>query len=125
MPRPLRHLYALLVVLVGWVFFRAESLTAAAGLLRAMAGFSPALPTPYGVAWYLTPEVLLAMAAGAAGSAPLWPAMAARLAQPSPAGPRFGPLASALTCAALAAIFAGCAMLIAAHTYNPFIYFRF
>ena len=25
----------------------------------------------------------------------------------------------------LAAIFAGCVMLIAAHTYNPFIYFRF
>jgi alginate O-acetyltransferase complex protein AlgI len=125
MPRPIRHLYALLVVLVGWVFFRAESLTAAAGLLRAMAGFSPALPTPYGVAWYLTPEVLLAMAAGAVGSAPVWPALAARLAQPSLAGPRLGPLASALTCAALAAIFAGCAMLIAAHTYNPFIYFRF
>jgi hypothetical protein len=65
------------------------------------------------------------MAAGAAGSAPVWPALAARLAQPSASGPRLGPLPSALTCAALAAIFAGCAMLIAAHTYNPFIYFRF
>ena len=35
------------------------------------------------------------------------------------------PLPSVLTCAALAAVFAGCVMLIAAHTYNPFIYFRF
>jgi alginate O-acetyltransferase complex protein AlgI len=124
-PRALRHVYALLVVMVGWVFFRAESLTGAAGLLRAMAGFSPADPTAYGVTWYLTPELLLAIAAGIAGSAPVWPALAARWARTSPDGPALGPLASGLTCAALAAIFAGCAMLIAAHTYNPFIYFRF
>jgi alginate O-acetyltransferase complex protein AlgI len=125
MPRALRHAYALLVVMVGWVFFRAESLTGAAGLLQAMAGFSPAHPTAYGVTWYLTPELLLAIAAGVVGSAPVWPALASRWARPSPEGPRVGPLSSALTCAALAAIFAGCAMLIAAHTYNPFIYFRF
>ena len=125
LPRPARHLYALLIVIVGWVFFRADTLTGAAGMLRAMAGFSPALPTAYGVGWYLTPEVALAMAAGVAGSAPIWPAIAARLAQPSADGPRFGPLTSVLTFAVLAAVFAGCAMLIAAHTYNPFIYFRF
>lgn len=125
MPRLLRHLYALLVVMVGWVFFRADSLGAALGVLRAMAGFGPGLPTPYGVSWYLTPEVALAMAAGVAGSAPLWPAIAARLARPADDGPRFGALTSALTCAGLAAVFAACAMLIAAHTYNPFIYFRF
>ena len=82
-------------------------------------------PTAYGVTWYLTPELLLALAAGIAGSAPVWPAVAARWARPSADGPRLGLLASSLTCAALAAIFAGCAMLIAAHTYNPFIYFRF
>ena len=125
LPRLPRHAYALLVAMVGWVFFRADTLAGAVGMLQAMAGFSPARPTPYGVAWYLTPEVMLALAAGIAGSAPVWPALAARWARPSPEGPRFGPLPSALTCAALAAIFAGCAMLIAAHTYNPFIYFRF
>jgi alginate O-acetyltransferase complex protein AlgI len=124
-PRAIRHAYALLVVIVGWVLFRAESLASAGGVLRAMAGFSPALPTPYGVTWYLTPEVALALAAGAAGSAPLWQRFGARVPMPRPDGTRLSPAASALTCAALAAIFAGCAMLIAAHTYNPFIYFRF
>ena len=125
MPRPLRHAYALLVAMIGWVFFRAETLTGAVGMLQAMAGLGPAHPTAYGVAWYLTPEVVLAMAAGIAGSTPMWPALAARWASSTPEGPRVGPLPSALTCAALAVIFAGCAMLIAAHTYNPFIYFRF
>ena len=125
LPRVLGHVYALFVVMVGWVFFRADSLESALGVLRAMAGFSLGQPTPYGVSWYLTPEVALAMAAGVAGSAPFWPAIGARLARPSTEGPRFGALTSAFTVAALAAVFAGCAMLIAAHTYNPFIYFRF
>ena len=48
-------------------------------MLRAMAGASPALPTPYGVGWYLTPEVALALAAGAVGSTPLGAGRAARL----------------------------------------------
>jgi alginate O-acetyltransferase complex protein AlgI len=108
--------------MVGWVFFRADSLTGAAGLLQAMAGFSPAHPTAYGVTWYLTPELLLAIAAGVAGSAPVWPALASRWADRR-GWPRLGPLPSAL--AAARRPFAGCAMLIAAHTYNPFIYFRF
>jgi alginate O-acetyltransferase complex protein AlgI len=125
LPRLLGHVYALLVVMVGWVFFRADSLGAALGVLQAMAGFSPGQPTAYGVSWYLTPEVALAMAAGVVGSAPLWRTLGARLAWPSQEEPRFGAVTSALTCAALAAVFAGCAMLIAAHTYNPFIYFRF
>jgi alginate O-acetyltransferase complex protein AlgI len=124
-PSVLRHVYALLVVMVGWVFFRAESLASAGGVLQAMAGFGPALPTPYGVAWYLTPEVAVAMAAGVVGSTPLWPALSARMARASADGGRLGALPSALVCAALAALFAGCVMLIAAHTYNPFIYFRF
>jgi alginate O-acetyltransferase complex protein AlgI len=90
-----------------------------------MAGFSPALPTAYGVTWYLTPEVAAAMAAGIVGSTPLVQAISARLMRARGEGDRLGPLPSALTCAALAALFAGCVMLIAAHTYNPFIYFRF
>jgi len=124
-PRPLRHLYALVVVMVGWVFFRADSLAGAVGMLKAMAGSSPALPTPYELSWYLTPEVLLAIAAAIVGSTPLWPRLASRLAQPVDDGRVLGPLPSALAGVALAAVFVGCAMLIAAHTYNPFIYFRF
>jgi alginate O-acetyltransferase complex protein AlgI len=122
LPRPLRHLYALMVVMVGWVFFRAESLAGAVGVLQAMAGLSAARPTPYAVGWYLTPEVALAIAAGVAGAMPVWARLGARLMS---ADGRLGPLASAATCAGLVVVFAGCAMLIAAHTYNPFIYFRF
>ena len=40
-PQLLRHLYLLLVVMVGWVFFRANTLPDAVGMLKAMAGLFP------------------------------------------------------------------------------------
>ena len=60
----LGHVYTLLVVMVGWVFFRADTLTDAVAFLRAMAGMGIALPTPFAAAWYFTPELWLAFAAG-------------------------------------------------------------
>ncbi|MGH9141876.1 MAG: MBOAT family O-acyltransferase, partial [Vicinamibacterales bacterium] len=113
------HLYTLLVVMIGWVFFRAETLSGAIGFLEALAGFTAAAPTPYTVAWYLTPELWLALAAGAVGSAPWVPALAAQVDD----GRNWAmPLVNA---AALTALLVLSIMSMAARTYNPFIYFRF
>jgi alginate O-acetyltransferase complex protein AlgI len=125
---PLQHAYALLVVMVGWVFFRADTLTGALAFLGAMAGLSPALPTPYPVAWYLTPELWLALLAGTIGSMPVIPALAGRIERERIADsrPRLAlSLADALGTAALAALLVASVMQMAARTYNPFIYFRF
>jgi alginate O-acetyltransferase complex protein AlgI len=111
------HAYTLTVVMAGWVFFRAETLPGAIAYLRALAGLSLAMPTPFTVQWYLTPELWLALAAGVIGSMPWIPALA-RDREPSWT---FG-LAST---AALVALLAACVMQMAARTYNPFIYFRF
>jgi alginate O-acetyltransferase complex protein AlgI len=111
------HAYTLTVVMAGWVFFRAETLPGAIAYLRALAGLSLAMPTPFTVQWYLTPELWLALAAGVIGSVPWIPALA-RDREPSWT---FG-LAST---AALVALLAACVMQMAARTYNPFIYFRF
>jgi len=116
-PRPVRHAYLLLVVMIGWVFFRAETLPGAIAFLRAMAGQSPAMPTPYGVMWYLTPELWLAIGAGAIGSIPWVPALAREREHSWALG-----LAST---AALAVLLLASIMQVAARTYNPFIYFRF
>jgi alginate O-acetyltransferase complex protein AlgI len=125
---PLRHAYLLLVVMVGWVFFRADTLTQAITFLRAMAGRPGALPTPYAPAYYLTPEVLLALAAGVIGSTPIVPALArwrervaARNAGPSVIGWSL----DAAETVALGAVLVASMMQVAARTYNPFIYFRF
>ncbi|MGE5242604.1 MAG: MBOAT family O-acyltransferase [Betaproteobacteria bacterium] len=122
-----QHLYALAVAMIGWVFFRADTLPGALAFLKAMAGLGPAAPTTYTVWWYLTPELWIALAAGAIGSAPVVPALARwrdsamEKAPGSGAAWAFG-LAST---ASLAALLVASVTQMAARTYNPFIYFRF
>jgi alginate O-acetyltransferase complex protein AlgI len=108
--------------MIGWVFFRAETLPGAIAFLKAMAGLSPALPAPLTVGWYLSNDVLLALAAGIIGSTPWVPALAARLARER-GDQTLG--IEAIGTAAIAAVLLASIMHVAARTYNPFIYFRF
>ena len=117
------HVYTLAVVIVGWVFFRAETLPSAMAFLKAMAGLSTAAPTPYTVGWYLTPELWLALIAGAIGSTPWLPELTARLARAHP--PEGSWRLQLLTTTALMALLFASILQMAARTYNPFIYFRF
>jgi alginate O-acetyltransferase complex protein AlgI len=117
------HAYTLLVVMIGWVFFRADTLRGAVAFLKAMAGLSPALPTAFTLSFYLTPELGLALVAGVIGSTPWVPALAARLGR-STAPPRRRAV-EALGTATLVALMVASILQIAARTYNPFIYFRF
>lgn len=128
MPRVVRHTYVLLVVMVGWVFFRADSIAGAAAMLRAMVGLGAGQPTAYALEWYLTPELLLALLVGAIGSTPIVPMVAGRLTRArgtTADEPALGWLPSAAATAALVALLTASLMLMAARTYNPFIYFRF
>jgi alginate O-acetyltransferase complex protein AlgI len=125
--RPLRHAYLLLVVMVGWVFFRAETLPQAASFLRAMAGLGAAQPTPYAVAYFLTPELWLALVAGAIGATPVVPALLRWRSERAQQGSN-AVLTWALDAAGTAAVSAlmiASLMQVASRTYNPFIYFRF
>jgi len=110
------HVYTLLVVMVGWVFFRAETLTGAIGFLKALFALNVTSPAPLRVGFFLTPEVWMALIAGAIGSTPWIPALAKR-----------GRSAwlEALSTAALAGALFASILQMAARTYNPFIYFRF
>jgi alginate O-acetyltransferase complex protein AlgI len=120
---PLTHAYTLLVVIIGWVFFRADTLAYAAEFLNAMAGLGRARPTAFPPAFYLTPELWLALIAGVIGSMPWVPALSTRVERdPDPA--RRTPI-QALSAAALVALLVASILQMAARTYNPFIYFRF
>ena len=127
LPQPLRHVYALLVVMVGWVIFRADTLAGAMAMLAAMAGVGGAVPAVYAPAWFWNTEMLLAVGAGIVGSTPLLPALARRLAAPGDSeGVRVlrwqGSMAAML---GLTALLVASLMLSASRSYNPFIYFRF
>jgi alginate O-acetyltransferase complex protein AlgI len=123
---PLRHVYLMLVVMIGWVFFRADTLTGAIDFLKAMAGLSVPAASPYTLAWYLPVDVRLALVAGIIGSAPIVPALVrwrARVEQR--AGLLRAMLVDATAAAALLAVFGVAILHVAARSYNPFIYFRF
>ncbi|MGE3513032.1 MAG: MBOAT family protein [Vicinamibacterales bacterium] len=124
---PLRHLYVLLVVMIGWVFFRAETLPAALTFLGAMAGRPASAPTPYAVSWFVTPVVLMALGAGVVGSLPVGPFLQrwrARVVAGAPASPAATGVAVA-SAGVIGLTLVAAIVQIAARTYNPFIYFRF
>jgi len=120
---PWRHVYLLLVVMVSWVFFRASTLSHAWSFLAAMVGLSPASGIEHPLGLYADPLTLLALTAGAIGSMPIVPALGRRLASLPGLSVEIG--ASAFKLAAMASILLTSVMLLAAGTYNPFIYFRF
>jgi len=122
-PRPLRHGYTMLVVLVSWVFFRAATLPEAMGVLRAMAGLSPGSGREHSLALYLDPEKGLALVAAAICCTPVLAAIKRWHARTA-GGALEAPMAFAGV-AGLAAMLVASAVLLAAGTYNPFIYFRF
>ncbi|MCW5893554.1 MAG: MBOAT family protein [bacterium] len=124
-PRVVQHAYASLVVLVGWVFFRADSWPQAAAMLRAMVGLGAAESVQFHVALYADHLVLLAMAAGIVAATPLAPAARASLARLKERAPQHALVGEFVGFAAVAGLFLLAAARLAAGTYNPFIYFRF
>lgn len=73
--RPFRHVYTLVVVMGGWVFFRSNSLSFAFGFFRRLAGDTSGLVTlPFSVTTplpFLEPSILLAILVGIIFSLPL------------------------------------------------------
>ena len=131
MPAPFQHAYALVAVLIGWVFFRAESLPYAVGFVKAMFGFGSGNPSVYYPALFVDRVAQLALLCGLLFSVPAGPALdraitawlCRRGARPRSAAWEVG--RGMAQAAALALIFVASAMELAVGTYNPFIYFRF
>ncbi len=126
----LKHVYTLLVVMIGWVFFRASSITYALLFVKSMTGFSQGNGIEYHPSIYLNVEVIAAIILGAFGSTPILPKIAdlqkhhnfnvqtimARIAN------IIFLISKDLL---LGVIFFLSVIKLAAGTYNPFIYFQF
>ena len=117
----LRHLYLLLVVTVGFVIFRADSMGQALWIIRQMfVGFSFSPEAVCLTMEQLTKAFCAAMAVGAAGAFPVKERLEGLL------GRRFGTAGCrALSYAITWALLAVCMIHLSGSTYNPFIYFRF
>ena len=111
----------LLVVLVGFVVFRADSLSQALGYLGAMVAGGGSMALSAGTLSYLTPWFCCVFLIGCITSFPVVPAARRALCVGS-GGTRLYTVAGYGLSLLL---FALCVLSLAADTYNPFIYFRF
>src|SRR5262249_27762906 len=70
---PVRHLYALLVVMVGWVLFKATTFSQALAYLGAMVGLGKGLGYKYKPGIYLNAQVTGVLVIAAVGCLPFFP----------------------------------------------------
>ncbi len=131
-PRPLGHLYALLVVMVGWVFFRATDIAHAMDYLAVMFDPGAFKPLGLGLTYLLDTEMQAAFVAGIILAFPTLPWILTRLKAPTSDAPSPHLPAHLDTRAAfllptpiLAAGFLLSIAVLINSTLNPFLYFRF
>jgi alginate O-acetyltransferase complex protein AlgI len=118
---PLQHFYTLFVVLLAWVFFRADTLASAISYLKTMFGFNTTLIQIYTIDYFLTHEAILAVTCGIILSLPVYTYFSSTL-QSTP-GKTYVHHALKFFTSFLLLFLA--ILKISSSTYNPFIYFRF
>lgn len=125
-PRVFTHAYVLLIVMVGWIFFRAGSLDKAFAFLAAMVGQGAESAPGYELDYYVTPWFMVTLVAGAVTAFPVRRWISDRLKRPGPGGVLELPIALELAALfGLFGLFLISLMITAAGTYSPFLYFRF
>ncbi|MGA9535348.1 MAG: MBOAT family O-acyltransferase [Desulfobacterales bacterium] len=126
---PLRHFYVLFVVMITWVFFRVDTISAALGYLAVMFGQAKGGTSPDAL-MQIGRDGQTAIIAGIIFSAPIfswlnrfrYSGLSNRHRKMSMI---FGGMASAMKTVGLSLILYVSILFISSGAYNPFIYFRF
>lgn len=117
LPGFLRHIYSMLFVMIGWVFFFSPSLGSAVQYLKLMFGAGHGLVDKAGLYLLVTNAVLWIVAA--VGSTPVVHDLYARFVY------REEKSRIAINCVVYGIMFLMCIAYLVTETYNPFLYFRF
>lgn len=115
--RPLRYLYSLLLIVVGWVIFNSPGIGQAAAYLGAMFSFGPVPPAAEQQALYLLLQYKVELALALALCMPVVPWLKQRYEKK-----RWYPPLHYAGCLLL---FALSLLAVVNTSFNPFIYFRF
>ncbi|MDO4266554.1 MAG: MBOAT family protein [Eubacteriales bacterium] len=110
--RPLNHIYTLLIVLIGWVFFRADTLPQAGEYITAM--FCPRYPLQYTLTELFGRRCLVTALFGILFAGVLPAGLMKRASDNAVFRLLYVPV-----------LLFFCIILLASDAYNPFIYFRF
>jgi alginate O-acetyltransferase complex protein AlgI len=140
LPPVFSHLYVLAVIMLAWVFFRADSVSAALVFLKAMAGFSGEASAIWPLPAFIDTRIMLTLPIALLALTPIfsslardWKARALQaFGQLAPAGDGEGEPTSWLDRSLLVVrppflmgILVVSMIYVAGQAYNPFIYFRF
>jgi alginate O-acetyltransferase complex protein AlgI len=122
LPRPAAHLYTVLAVFLGWVWFRADSLERAATLFAGLAGLHGV--SELSVQLHIALDPIAAAALATAGVLGLWKWHLPRLRRA--ATRLFGEPSLALCDNTwVLGLLVVCAIDVGASAYSPFLYYRF
>ena len=116
-PRPLRHIYTLVIVLIGFVIFRSDNFTQALVFIRSMFTFTSA--TAKGASQLMlltTPSIVLLFGICVIASTPVTKFIQSK-------GPTL--ISNYLSYGIAVVLWFLCLFSLSATAYNPFIYFRF
>ncbi|MBQ9992384.1 MAG: MBOAT family protein [Firmicutes bacterium] len=119
-PNIIRHIYTLLIVLFGWVLFRAADITDALAFFKVMFGMADA-PFWNDTATVFSLEALFFLICGAVFSTPVMD----KLKQFTEGRNILAALGSVLKPVVYIGIFLLCISFLLKNAYNPFIYFNF
>ncbi len=130
LPALLRHIYVLLMVLIGWVLFRTETLEQAWSFLTSMFGYTAGTHQVYQLSMYASNDVVFTLIVGLVLSCPLYGFLSVQLkkmhARIVGRKRRFYVFLHAFSKASITLIFMLLSIMsISSGSYNPFIYFRF
>ena len=119
-PSVFKWAFTMLIVIIGWVFFKSETLPAAWAYILSMAGIGNASPQTahFSYFYYLDRRLIFSVICAAVCSIPLWKNRFAELYQSS-IWARIIQLVLVFT------LFFICIIYITNNVYNPFIYFQF
>lgn len=115
----LRHIYALMAIVVGWTLFRADTISEGIGFLQVMFGLHHEEYIPFGLGYYLNGYNVFILAIALLLAMPIGRIVAdSKFVSEKPCG-------ILLRNIFLLATFVLSVAALASSTYNPFIYFRF
>ncbi|MDR1803288.1 MAG: MBOAT family protein [Treponema sp.] len=116
---PLRYVMTMLIVVVGWVFFRAPGLRYALRYIGVMFGFTRPEFVGLTVWFYLSPKITIALFLAAAASTPLFKTAYNIFRAHN------GVIQRQVIYGLILVLLFICIVFVTASSYNPFIYFRF
>jgi len=116
---PLRYVLTMLIVVVGWVFFRSPDLRYSLLYLGIMFGIAQPVNVGFTVWHYLSPKIVFLLFLAALASTPLLKTAGNILKIQD------NVTLKAITRVLLLVLFFACIVIVISTSYNPFIYFRF